>query len=136
MSGMLFDAIHQGLGNVLDLRDQQAALTVSNVVNADTSGYLAKEIDFSTLLAEVMQTGDGMEMRRTLDRHFGSSGVNILEPMILEKEAPASSLNGNSVQLEGEITKHTANALMYSAVANGLSRRLAILRFAASNGKS
>ena len=38
----LFDPVFQGLGQVLDLRQQQQALTATNLANADTPGLKAK----------------------------------------------------------------------------------------------
>jgi flagellar basal-body rod protein FlgB len=136
MSVNLFDALHQGLGNVLDLRGQQHGLTVSNLANADTPGYLARQIDFTDALDTAMETGDGLTLRRTRSEHVGSSGVDGQDYDIDQREAPAWSEDGNSVHAESEMSKLNANQLMYTAVANGVSRRLAILRYAASDGKS
>jgi flagellar basal body rod protein FlgB len=51
-------------------------------------------------------------------------------------EPPAWSADGNSVQLERETVRLTENALMYEAVSTGLSKRLAMLRFAAADGRT
>ncbi len=136
MSANLFDALHQGLGNVLDLRGQQHGLTVSNLANADTPGYRAREIDFTDALDAAMETSEGLLLRRTRNEHFGTTGVQGQDPEVTQKEAPAWSEDGNSVHAEAEISKLNANQLMYTAVANGVSRRLAILRYAASDGKA
>lgn len=136
MSGFLFDGLHQGLGQVLNLRDQQHALTVSNLANADTPGFRARELDFTTALSDAMDTGEGMALRRTRGEHVGGSGPDGQSPEILHKDAPEWAEDGNSVQAEAEMAKLHANQLMYTAVANGVSRRLAILRYAASDGKA
>ncbi len=135
MSAFLFDALHQGLGKVLDLRGQQHGLTISNLANADTPGYRAREIDFDEALDSAMASGEGLALRRTRGEHIGSSGAEGQTPDVEQKEAPAWSEDGNSVHAETEISKLNANQLMYTAVANGVSRRLAILRYAASDGK-
>jgi len=51
-------------------------------------------------------------------------------------EAPLWSEDGNSVYSEREVARLNANALQYTAVSKGLSRKLALLRFAASDGRS
>ncbi len=39
MNAFLFDRLHHGLGNVLDLRSAQHAITASNLANAETPGF-------------------------------------------------------------------------------------------------
>ena len=41
MANVLFDGLHQGLGQVLNLRMAQHALTAANLANVDTPGYAA-----------------------------------------------------------------------------------------------
>ncbi len=135
MSAFLFDAVHQGLGNVLDLRGQQHGLTVSNLANADTPGYRARSIDFRDALDQAMETGGGLALRKTRSEHVGTAGADGRAPDVDHADAPAWSEDGNSVNAEAEMSKLNANQLMYTAVANGVSRRLAILRYAASDGK-
>lgn len=122
----LFDGLGQGLENVLDLRRARHALGASNIANADTPGYLAKELPFEALLVEVMEApllGDRVSVE---DRAVAT---------MVEREAPESALDGNSVDAEHEATQLIQNQVMYEAVAGGLSRRMAMLRFAASDGK-
>lgn len=119
MGPKLFDNLHHGLGHVLDLRSTQHALTASNLANADTPGFKAKHIPFDRLLTDVVERG---EAPRTPDIH--------------EAEAPPWSLDGNSVVAEREMVRLSENATLYSGVSRGLSRRLAMLRFAASDGRT
>lgn len=122
----LFDPLYAGLGNVLDLRRAQHALTASNLANANTPGYLAKEIPFEELLSESMHApfeGERLDVEQAaLDQ-------------LRELEAPAYALDGNSVDPEREATRLAENQVMYETLAGGMSRRLAMLRFAASDGK-
>ena len=123
----LFDGMFQGIGRVLDLRSIQHTITASNIANADTPNYRAKEIPFDELLSEVMD--------RSMDGKDADPG-QMVQDTIEEREAPPWSLDGNSVDEENEAMRLSTNTLMYNAVAGGVSRRLAILRFAASDGKS
>ncbi len=122
----LFDGLYTGLENVLDLRRAQHAVGASNLANANTPGFLAKEVPFDALLLEVMDL--------PLAGESVSPEARVMETMT-EVAAPESSLDGNSVNAETEATRLMENRVMYEAVAGGLSRRLAMLRFAASDGK-
>jgi flagellar basal body rod protein FlgB len=56
-------------------------------------------------------------------------------PSIDEIEPDARSVDGNSVVGEREASRLNENAVMYQAVAQGVGKHLAMLRFAASDGK-
>jgi len=133
MSGVLFDQLTSGLRNVLDLRSQQHALTASNLANAETPGYRAKQIDFDRVLGDALGASNGLPLKRTDARHL--SAYSTLDPQIEHLEATPWSVDGNSVLPEREQARLQENSLMYRAVARGLSRRLAMLKYAASDGR-
>jgi flagellar basal body rod protein FlgB len=81
-----------------------------------------------------MKGTDGVGMQRTDARHIDGGGT-ISNPNVEEIEAPPWAEDGNSVVAEREMARLSANSLLYGAVVRGVSRRLAILRFAASDGK-
>lgn len=123
----LFDGMYDGLTQVIELTQARHALTSSNLANVNTPGYLAKEIfPFDTMLSDVMKKGvQGEEFDLKAN----------LEDSIVELAAPASALDGNSVDLEREAGRLVEDQLFYQAVTGGMSRRMAMLRFAASDGK-
>lgn len=122
----LFDGVNAGVERVLDLRMAQTTLVAGNLANADTPGYLAKELPFHQLLGEVME--DAVEGETELP--------DVEDVEISEREASPADLDGNSVDLEREAGVLSANLVMYNALSTGVSRRLALLRFAASDGRS
>jgi flagellar basal-body rod protein FlgB len=136
MSNMLFDSFHSGLGQVLDLRSAQHALTTANLANVDTPEYRAKSIAFDRVLSEIVDRTDRPELSRSRSGHLPGLDGDSRNPDIEEMEPPAWAADGNSVQLERETVRLTENALMYEAVSTGLSKRLAMLRFAAADGRT
>ena len=134
MSAFLFDRLHNGLGRVLDLRYAQHGLTASNIANASTPGYRAKYIPFDRVLAQAVGRGDGTELRRTDPRHFHAAGSDPTSPEVNEIEPAPWQSDGNSVDPDKEVVRLTENAVMYDTVSTGLSRRIAMLRYAANNG--
>lgn len=119
MSGSLFDASFTGLHQVLDLRQRQHTLTATNLANADTPGFRARYLDFQGSLAEAMDP----------------SSLEAPEPDVVEVEPPAWSSSGNSVFPEQEHARLRANSMLYNGVTRGMSRRFALLKFAASDGR-
>lgn len=133
MSGFLFDSLTNGLQQVLDLRSQQHALTASNLVNAETPGFRAKVIDFDRILGQAVGQSDELQMAAEHPLHIGAE--NQLTPDIHEIDPGPWAVNGNSVVPEREQARLQQNALMYRAVARGLSRRLSMLKYAANDGR-
>ena len=129
----LFDGLHHGLKQVLDLRSAQHALSATNIAHRDTPGYKAKELDFTNALAEAMAVGDQVTVRRTDGRHLALD-MEEGAPLITH-EPDSSDTDGNTVDLERENALQAENLLMNNAVTDGLSRRLAILKFAARDGR-
>jgi flagellar basal-body rod protein FlgB len=129
---VLFDNLHNGLVQVLDVRQKQHALTTGNVANADTPHYKAKFIAFDELLAETMQEGD-MLLSKTHPMHVSNYSGGVESPTVQEIEAPPWSLDGNSVNMEREMVRLKENALMFRTILKGISARVARLGLAAGN---
>jgi flagellar basal-body rod protein FlgB len=123
MAGIqLFDGLHHGIERALDLRRTQHVLTAGNLANADTPGYIAREVPFDEILSgEIRAAEQGREL--------GESPVR-------ELEAVPWALDGNSVNPEREAVKLTENSLLYNALTTGMSKRLSMLRYAATDGRS
>ena len=136
MSDLFFDSIHTGLGQVLDLRSAQHALTATNLANADTPGFEARFIPFDRVLGEAMDTGDSLGMKRTHELHVAGAGGDPDNPEVEKLDAPPWATDGNSVVLERESVRLSENALLFNSVATGLSRRMAMMRYAASDGRA
>lgn len=134
MKDFLFDRIHNGMGKVLDLRSQQSAMTAGNIANTDTPNYKAKFIPFDELLKTTMGT-DNMAMKQTRSTHLAGMHGTVSDPQIEEIEAPPWALDGNSVSLEREMVRLKSNALQYSAVTKGITKRLGMLRFVVDSNR-
>ena len=133
MAGFLFDSLYGGLQNVLDLRQQQQTLTASNLANQNTPDYRAKYINFEKTLGQAIYGESPVAMQTTDSRHMTSDSVK--SPTIEEVEPAPWSLDGNSVNTEKEMARLNANNLFYQAVTKGVTKRLALLKYAANNGK-
>jgi flagellar basal-body rod protein FlgB len=136
MSDLFFDSLHAGLGQVLDLRAAQHALTATNLANADTPGFEARFIPFDEVLSEAMNTGEALSMKRTNGLHVAAGSVDGENPDVETLEAPPWAEDGNSVVLERESVRLSENALLFNTVATGLSRRMSLMRYAASDGRA
>ena len=72
---------------------------------------------------------DNMSMRQTRPGHLSGMQGTVDDPAVEEIEAPPWALDGNSVSLEREMVRLKSNALQYSALTRGMTKRLSMLRF-------
>lgn len=95
-------------GAALGIRSQRMAVLASNIANAATPGYKARDIDFASALDAVErgQSGDGA----------------------LRYRVPLSpSLDGNTVEMATEQTAFAENAIQYRTTLSFLEGRVSTL---------
>jgi len=102
--------VHQ---KALAFRSQRAEIIASNIANADTPGYKARDIDFKAAMASVdMQSAGSLAL--TNSKHIQ---INTSEnkPEVLYRTPNQSSLDGNTVDGLLEKGAFAENALRYQA---------------------
>lgn len=87
-------------GAALELRSQRMGLLTSNIANAATPGYKARDLDFASALA---------------DRTSGASQAKTLADNTLYRVPVMPSMDGNTVELANEQIAFAENAIAYSA---------------------
>lgn len=105
--------IHEG---ALELRTKRAEVLASNLANADTPGYKARDIDFASALKSQMSTsGSGAKLQATNSKHFGFASSTV-DSVDLQYRTPLQpSLDGNTVDEQSEISRFAKNTLDYQA---------------------
>lgn len=108
-------------------RDRHAVLS-SNIANVETPGYrpLELEPDAPGERAMPMTTSD--------DAHFSSAPDTPRTGSLVVSDDGDARPDGNTVALDKQMARLNANRLRYSASAAFISRRLALLRYAATDG--
>lgn len=97
-------------GKALALRSQRLQLLASNIANASTPGYKARDIDFQQALADA--TGDQGTVAGALEKAMGYRIP--LQP----------SADGNTVEMSTEQTLFAENAVQYRTTLSFLEGRL------------
>lgn len=108
----------------LQLRGQRSQLLASNLANADTPGYKARDLDFAQALEQA--AGQQRALQTTHARHLQPD--NVREPGIGYRLPLHASLDGNTVEPEQEKAAFADNAVRYQASLLFLNRRLSGLR--------
>jgi flagellar basal-body rod protein FlgB len=94
----------------------------SNVANVDTPGYTPREMEFSEALERAFADAEAREVEQR-------------EPEVFDDPAEVTRIDGNSVDLDREMVRLSSNAGAYNALTTVLSKKLALLRYAANDGR-
>jgi flagellar basal-body rod protein FlgB len=102
----------------LSLRAQRQQLLASNIANADTPNYKARDVDFSKALQGALERGGkpSDELVKTASAHLAAQGkatIGGLEPQY--RSTIQGSVDGNTVDMDVERNQFTDNALRYEA---------------------
>ena len=117
-------AIDNALGispQVLALRTQRLNLLSSNIANADTPGYKARDIDFAAAIEQATAAQSAIE--RTHFKHIPLSG-SAAQPEVLYRVPVEVASDGNSVDPAMEHSTFMENALRYQASLQLLDSRI------------
>ena len=87
----------------------------TNIANADTPNYKAKDIDFNQAMKSALSnTGNNAGMSVTNSKHIDSSS-NVLS-QVTERTAKQNSADGNTVDMDVEQSQFAENALQYETL--------------------
>lgn len=108
----------QGLefqADALVLRAERQRLIASNIANADTPGYVARDMDFARALREATGQATSAAMAATQARHLRPAGGARAEPQLLYASASQDNLDRNTVDLDRERASFADNTVKYEA---------------------
>ena len=102
-------------GAALELRSRRMGVLASNIANAATPGFKARDIDFNTALENRLE-----EARGGLSMGAGGDTLVYRKPTM-------PSLDGNTVELNREQLAFAENALAYSATLSFVEGKVSTL---------
>lgn len=110
-------------GQALTVRAQRQQVLSTNLANADTPGFKARDIDFKAELSAVLEsrTTNSIPNRvKTTDiRHIGAApsndGPHSLLTTLKYRQNEQASLDNNTVNLDRERANFAENSLRYEA---------------------
>jgi len=122
----LFDPSLRILSHALDVRLQRQEVLSGNLANVDTPGYEARDVAFE----ESLQSAVAASTQR---REAGeSSSFEFLE----STPRDAVQTRDTNGDLDATMAALSENAMSYSAASKAAGKKLAILRYAATDGSS
>lgn len=118
----------------IDLRAQRHEILASNIANADTPHYKARDFDFAEAMQGAAKRWDEQKtlgLARTSSQHFRLEGGSSDYRMQFRNEYQ-SAVDGNTVEMDVERAQIADNALQYQILTQLISSRFQGLRTAMS----
>ncbi len=98
--------------DALTLRSRRTSIIASNIANADTPNYKAKDMDFGSLLKRAQSNDNQFAMKTTSKNHL-SNHKSVAPPSVMYRNTLNASLDGNTVDMHVEQAKFSENAVKY-----------------------
>ena len=107
-------------GQALQLRSERQRLIASNIANADTPGYVARDMDFAkTLRAATGSLSTTVAVAATSAGHIGAGapgfGGGTVASALLYATPAQTNLDRNTVDMDRERDSFADNAIKYEA---------------------
>ena len=121
----------------LDLRSQRHQVLASNIANADTPNYKARDFDFSAAMQNALggkAVGGVLPMHMTARGHLDGSGGHGI-PSLQYRTEHQSAVDGNTVNMDVERTQIADNALQYQVLTQLISNKFQGLRSAMASSQ-
>ncbi len=107
----------------LNLRIQRHQVLASNIANADTPHYKARDFNFETAMQHALagrQNGGEVTMARTQAGHLAGTGGSG-QARLLYRGETQSAVDGNTVDMDVERTQIAENAMQYQILTQLIS---------------
>jgi flagellar basal-body rod protein FlgB len=120
----LFDKTSDALAASLRMRQIRHNVTSANIANAETPHYHAKKVDFENALASAIET------QGVVGDSLGGKPIDNLKADVYENPDVAVNNDGNTVDLEKEMSALSENSILYKSALQLINKKMAALKYA------
>jgi flagellar basal-body rod protein FlgB len=125
----MFDNIFGIHEQALMLHGQRLGVLATNLANADTPGYKARDIDFSAVLSQT-EGETRLPLQVTHAAHIDFTDGELPAGELKYRNPYQASLDGNTVEMPVEQAAFSENNVRYQASLNFINLRISELQFA------
>jgi flagellar basal-body rod protein FlgB len=129
MSLFSTDGITNLLQSFLDVQSRRSEVIAGNIANADTPGYVAKELNFQEYLEEAARESKLPQSKQDWQN------LSSFSPMVTEQSPTVIGLDGNTVDAGREMADLAQTGTNFNFGAKMLQSRLRLLRTAIKEGR-
>ncbi len=124
----------------LELRSRKAEILSNNLANGDTPGFMARDLDFKSVLAGMTgangkAVGNGLPMAATSGQHLSLAPGAEMDADLMYRVPSQPSVDGNTVDVNRERSEFFHNTTQYQASITFINSRLKGLMTAIKGGE-
>lgn len=112
----------------LKVRAQRLEVLSSNIANADTPNYKARDLDFKAVLSGYQSNATSAAALKTTHANHLQQPGGVMAGALQYRNPMQPSIDGNTVDPQVEKSKFMENALQYQATLNFIDGRISSLR--------
>lgn len=119
----------------LDVRSYRHQVLASNVANADTPHFKARDVDFQSALKGAIDGRQGLSLNMTSGRHMPGVADAFGGGKLLYRTETQSAVDGNTVDMDVERSAMADNAMQYEILTRLVSDRISSMRNAVASNQ-
>lgn len=117
----------------LGLWQRRAEVLASNLANADTPEYLARDVDFRKALADASDAQQNLRLSADAPGHIDTAAQ--AAEQLAYRTPTQPSMDGNTVETQVEQANFAANGVHYQASLAFITAQIRMLRSAITGGQ-
>ncbi|PLR97281.1 flagellar basal body rod protein FlgB [Bacillus sp. T33-2] len=129
----LFSGTVSTLENALNYASLKQKTISQNIANVDTPDYKANDVSFKAAFQQAMS--EPFSAHRTDARHFDFKAASSLNTAVTERIGVQYNHNGNSVDLDKEMSELATNQIYYNALTERINGKFGTLQSVIRGGK-
>ncbi|WP_410499222.1 flagellar basal body rod protein FlgB [Chitinibacter sp. S2-10] len=115
----------------LKMRSYRQEVLASNIANADTPNYKARDFDFKAAYEAARLPLQTSTLATSNPRHLQPANkIDIFSPELKYRNERQPSIDGNTVDMDSEMKEFTDNAIRYQSAVTFMQRRIESMKTA------
>lgn len=126
---------HDLLGKAINYRALRGQMISGNIANIDTPFYKARDIDFETSMRDEalklknQDNPNTLQIANTNSNHFQPiNDISQTRATVFFRDGHMARNDGNTVDLDVEMSEMTKNSIMYNALTAAVKRDTAMMK--------
>ncbi len=126
----------QVFSKAMDLRVQKHQVLASNIANADTPNYKARDFSFEKAMQAASDARSGVCLRTTHQGHIAGGNGTAMNNLLAYRQETQSAVDGNTVDMDVERSAMSENAIQYQILSQLVSNTFSSFKAAMGSTQS
>lgn len=118
----------------LDASWKRNEVVANNIANADTPGFKASHVEFESVFQKSLEEDSDSFFSSSGTGRAGTAAKSVPYEIVTDKDS-AVRMDGNSVDVDAEMTELAENTILYNALSYSVSKEFGRLKTVINEGK-